>query len=134
MAQSDEVLRIDSVESPEWAGAFERLLVGQLSVVVDGLLLSCDPPAGSIGRRLQVEFACPVSPIGLDARAREQFSELGVRELERARDALTRLGTADTGFALLVEQSDVVFVYVHRFDRGSQLVGVARPTGPMTWK
>jgi hypothetical protein len=107
---------------------------GEASVGLAELVFACDPSTQREGRRLHVEFPCRSDPLGAGGSARERLGALGEHELARARKVVQDACDADTRFATLVEQSNVIFEYVYDYGMGTLLIATARPSGPLTWR
>ena len=114
-------LQIESVGGPRRDAALDVLETGQAAIGLAGLALSCDPATAHVGRRLHVEFSCYADPVGVGGPARERLAELASRELDRARSVVEEASASDARFAALVEQSDIIYEFVHDYGMGSNV-------------
>lgn len=134
MVSPRTALNIDAPSGPRWELALELLERGDEAVGFGNLVLRTDPATPKAGRRLHIEFACPVDPaLSMEAR-REQLHALGNRDLDAARRLVTSVCEQDGRFAALVADSGLVYEFVHDYGMGTLLVATARRSGPLDWK
>jgi hypothetical protein len=134
MVGSRTAIHVEGVNDPRWAVALELLESCEAAIGLSELRLSCDPPARGTGRRLQVEFPCPMDPVRGHAPPSSHLAEVARSSLERARTLISDACAADSRFAALAAESDLLYEFVYDYGTGTLLLATASPTGPLTWK
>jgi hypothetical protein len=114
-------LQIESVGGPRRDAALDVLETGQAAIGLPGLALSCDPATAHVGRRLPSSSLATPIQWGGGGHARERLAELASRELDRARSVVEEASASDARFAALVEQSDIIYEFVHDYGMGSNV-------------
>ncbi|GAA0950601.1 hypothetical protein GCM10009554_50770 [Kribbella koreensis] len=134
MVGSRTAIQVEGVDDPRWAVALELLVSGEAAIGLSGLRLSSDPPTPAAGRRLQIEFPCPVDPVRGHAPPSSYLAELARSSLERARALIANASAGDSPFRMLVAESDLLYEFVYDYGTGTLLLATARPTGPLDWR
>jgi hypothetical protein len=62
------------------------------------------------------------------------LADLASSSLERARALIATACAADSRFAALAAESDLLYEFVYDYGMGTLLLATASPTGPLTWK
>ncbi|HEX3929827.1 MAG TPA: hypothetical protein VHW64_03935 [Nocardioides sp.] len=114
--------------------ALDLLESGEAIVGLAELALCCDPATERTRRRLHVEFSCPFDPLRGDGPTPDRLGGVATTALTRARELIGDAVKADSRFAALVADSDVLYEFVYDYGMGTLLVATARLDGPLTWK
>jgi hypothetical protein len=127
-------MHVEAVTDSRWAVALDLLESGETSIGLADLVLSSDPATDQVGRRLHVEFPCPVDPLQAGGPPSARLGDVADAALTRARGLIGTACDAAPRFQALVAHSDVLYEFVYDYGMGTLLVATARPSGPLTWK
>lgn len=127
-------LHVDGVTDRRWVAGLDLLESGEATIGLAELALSCDAATERTRRRLHVEFPCPLDPLRGDGPTPDRLGGVATNALTRARELIGDAVKADSRFAALVADSDVLYEFVYDYGTGTLLVATARPDGPLTWK
>ena len=134
MVSPAEALSVERLEGPRWDLALQLLRDGEAAVRLRGLVLNGDPPKAKTQRRLHVAFDCPFDPSQVGRGPHERLKSVAELDLREARDVIARTCADDQRFATMVEESGVVYEYVHRYGMGALLVATAGASGDLNWR
>lgn len=134
MVGPTQALSVEHPEGPRWELALQLLRDGEQAVEVRGLVLNTDPPTAKAQRRLHVEFECPFDPSQVGKGPHERLRSVAERDLSQARAVIAEVCAEDERFAALVEESGVVYEFVHRYGMGALLVATAGASTDLTWR
>jgi hypothetical protein len=127
-------LTIDRLEGSRWDLALQLLETGEGAVNLRGLVLRVDQATPKSGRRMHIEFECPIDPSQVGRAQHERLAHAAERDLQAARETIGLACRADERFAALVSDSGLVYEYVHRYGMGALLVATAGQSGEMSWR
>jgi hypothetical protein len=127
-------LSVDRLDGARWELALELLERGEATVNLRGLVLHTDPATEKAGRRLHIEFNCPIDPSQVGKSPHDRLESVARRELREARQTIETACEEDERFAALVADSGVVYEFVHRYGTGALLVATAGRSGDLSWR
>jgi hypothetical protein len=127
-------LSVEQFDGPRWELALQLLQDGEAPVNVRGLVLSADPATAGSPRRLHVKFDCPFDPSQVGRASQERLRSVAEHDLLAARSLIAQACEEDPRLAAVVEDSGVVYEYVHRYGMGALLVASAGTSGDLSWR